>query len=272
MKAVILCGGQGTRLREETEYKPKPMVEIGGRPILWHIMKSYASYGISEFVLCLGYRGHMIREYFLHYGNMRNDFTIHLGSGEITVHNQHDEEDWTITLVDTGQETRKGRRVKLVERYLNGERFMLTYGDGVSDVDLGQLAASHQSLGKIVTFTGVRPRSRWATADIDPKGNVRGWKEKRQIESRINGGYFVMEPRIFEFLEQDQELEEEPMETLAAMNEVGMYPHDGFWECMDTYRDYTFLNELWDENKAPWAVWRHGGRRSQEKTASAGNE
>jgi len=256
LKAVILCGGQGTRLREETEYKPKPMVEIGGRPILWHIMKMYSAYGIKDFILCLGYRGQSIREYFLHYGYMRNDFTIHLGSGDITVHNQHDEENWTITLVDTGQETRKGRRIKLIEPYLDDEPFMLTYGDGVADVDLTRLLDCHRAHGKIVTFTGVRPRSRWATVDLDGDGSVLGWKEKRQLASHINGGYFVMERRILDFLHEDQELEEEPMEALAALNEVAMYPHEGFWECMDTFRDYTFLNDLWVRNLAPWAVWR----------------
>ena len=256
MKVVILCGGQGTRLREETEYKPKPMVDIGGRPILWHIMKLYSYYGFREFILCLGYKGHIIRDYFLHYSYMYNDFTIHLGSGTTTCHSQHDEENWTVTLVDTGLETRKGRRVKLIEPYVDGQSFMLTYGDGLSDVDPRALAAFHQAHGKIATFIGVQPRSRWATVDLDPDGDVKGWKEKQQLHSYINGGYFVMDRRIFSYLEGDQELEEEPMETLAAQGQVAMYPHNGFWECMDTYRDYTFLNKLWQQGEAPWAVWQ----------------
>lgn len=257
MKVVILCGGQGTRLREETEYKPKPMVEIGGRPILWHIMKLYSHYGFRDFILCLGYKGHIIRDYFLHYNYMQNDFTIHLGSGAVTAHSQHDEEEWTVTLVDTGQETRKGRRIKLVEPYIEEQLFLLTYGDGLSDVNLNKLLASHQSQGKIVTFTGVRPRSRWATSDVDEYGNVRGWKEKRRLDTYINGGFYVMDRRIFAYLEGDYELEEEPMERLAAQSQVAMYQHDGFWECMDTYRDYIFLNDMWQRGELPWAAWRN---------------
>ena len=256
MKVVILCGGKGTRLREETEYKPKPMVEIGGRPILWHIMKLYAYYGHKDFILCLGYKGNVIKEYFLNYEFMNSDFTVHLGTKEAVVtHNGH-EEDWNVTLADTGFETPKGGRLLRVQPYLADEtEFMLTYGDGIADVNIEELLKCHRTEGKIVTFTGVRPRSRFASVQISSDGSVVGWKEKKQLRNFINGGFFVFHSEIFEYLTDDVELEEEPLEKLAHIGHVSMYKHHGFWECMDTYRDYKYLNDLYDKGVCPWAVW-----------------
>jgi len=256
MKVVILCGGKGTRLREETEYKPKPMVEIGGRPILWHIMKLYAYYGHKDFILCLGYKGNVIKEYFLNYEFMNSDFTVHLGTKEAVVtHNGH-EEDWNVTLADTGLETPKGGRLLRVQPYLADEtEFMLTYGDGIADVNIDQLVKHHRTEEKIVTFTGVRPCSRFASVQISSDGSVVGWKEKKQLKNFINGGFFVLKSEIFEYLMDDVELEEEPLEKLAHIGQVSMYKHHGFWECMDTYRDYKYLNDLYDKGVCPWAVW-----------------
>lgn len=257
MKVVILCGEQGLRLREETEYKPKPMIEIGGKPILWHIMKMYAHYGFKEFILCLGYKGDIIRQYFLNYESSHNDFTIYLGSRRrIVHHHRHDEEDWRVTLVDTGQDTPKGGRVKQIKPHIQGTQFMLTYGDGVANVDIQKLVDFHKHSQRIGTFTGVRPRSRFATVDLDQHGKIKGWKEKRRLENFINGGFFVFDRKIFDYLTYDCELEEEPMERLAAEGQLDMYQHTGYWECMDTYRDFVHLNEIWQTGKAPWAVWK----------------
>lgn len=238
MKVVILCGGQGSRLREHTESRPKPMVEIGGRPIVWHIMKTYGHYGYRDFVLCLGYRGEVIEEYFSR------------GAA--------DEEGWNVTLADTGQETAKGGRLLRAARHIDGDEFMFTYGDGVSTVDIGRLAAFHRQRGRLVTFTGVRPRSRWAVVEANENGNVTGWKEKLRLSSYINGGFFVLSRRVLDYIEDHQEFEEEPMERLTAEGQVAMFRHDGFWECMDTFRDYRFLNDLWKSGRAEWAVWREG--------------
>lgn len=255
MKIVILCGGLGARLREETEYKPKPMVEIGGRPILWHIMKIYSTYGFNDFILCLGYKQHMVREYFLNYEYMNNDFTINLSSREkIVYHGVHDE-NWNVTLVDTGLETKKGTRVKKIEPYIKEDKFMLTYGDGVGDINIKKLSQFHSKSGKLATFTGVHPISRFATINLDEKGEITAWKEKREIEEYINAGFFVLQRTIFRYLNDDCELEEEPMEQLAREGQVAMYKHDGFWHCMDTYRDYMFLQSLWEKEKAPWKIW-----------------
>lgn len=255
MKVVILCGGLGTRLREETEYKPKPMVRIGEKPILWHIMKIYAAYGFNDFILCLGYKQHIIRQYFLNYEYMNSDFTIYLGSRKkIMYYNAHNE-NWNVTLVDTGFETKKGTRVKLIEPYIEEERFMLTYGDGVGDIDVKRLLEFHTKNSKIGTFTGVHPISRFATVELNEKEDVISWKEKRRIEEYINAGFFVFERKIFDYLNDDCELEEEPMEKLAREKQVAMYKHKGFWHCMDTYRDYMFLQSLWEKGKAPWKIW-----------------
>lgn len=255
MKVVILCGGMGTRLREETEHKPKPMVEIGGKPILWHIMKIYSTYGFNDFILCLGYKQQIIREYFLNYKYMNNDFTIHLSSKERIISHSAHNENWNVTLVDTGPETKKGTRIKMIEPHIKEDRFMVTYGDGVGNIKIKELVNYHLKEKKIATFTGVHPISRFATINLDEKGEVSSWKEKREIEEYINAGFFVLERKIFDYLEDDCELEEEPMEELAKERQITMYKHEKFWQCMDTYRDNIFLQSLWEKGKAPWKIW-----------------
>lgn len=260
MKVVVLCGGQGTRLREETEYRPKPLVDVGGKPILWHIMKSYAHYGHQDFVLCLGYRGQMIKEYFLNYDAMNNDFTIYLGNqNRITPHGAHLEKDFCVTLADTGLDSMTGSRVKQIQRYLNaGEPFMVTYGDGVSDVDISKLIAFHKSHGKLATITTVRPYSRFGILELSAAGQVQSFAEKPQMEGWASAGFFVFEPQVLDYLSADPDciLERSPLERLAAEGQLMAYRHEGFFFAMDTYREYLYLNELWSKNQAPWATWR----------------
>jgi len=258
MKVVILCGGMGTRLKEETEFKPKPMVMIGNRPILWHIMKIYASYGHTEFVLCLGYKGEMIKQYFYHYEIMANDFQVTLGKRDaIKIFHNHGERNWQILLADTGEKTLKGGRLKRIERYVDTENFMVTYGDGVADINIEELAAFHQAHGKIATLTGVRPIARFG--ELRVIGNqVTEFQEKPQsAEGLINGGFFVFNRRIFDYLEEreDCDLEYGALEKLASQGELMIYRHDGFWACMDTLRDAEYLNRLWTQEKASWKVW-----------------
>ena len=255
MKVIILCGGKGTRLREETEHKPKPMVEIGGKPIIWHIMKLYSHYGFKDFILCMGYKHQVIREYFLNYHYMNSDVTVSLNSERrIICHNSHDE-DWDVTMVYTGEETKKGGRVKKVAKYLEGKRFMLTYGDGVADVNINELIAYHEEQGKLGSFTGVHPISRFATVEHDKDGKICDWNEKNPLEGYINAGFFVLEHTVLDYIAGDVELEEEPMKRLAREGKLGMYKHDRFWQCMDTYRDYLLLEDLWGSGRAPWKVW-----------------
>ena len=255
MKVVILCGGKGTRLREETEHKPKPMIEIGGRPIIWHIMKLYSYYGFKDFVLCMGYKHKVIREYFLNYHYMNSDVTISLKSdGCVTCHNSPDE-DWNVTLVYTGLETKKGGRLKIIEPYLDGDRFMVTYGDGVSNVNIEDLIAHHENEGALATFTGVHPISRFATVKQDASGKIIEWDEKKALEGYINAGFFVLENDVLDYIDGDVELEEQPMEKLAQEGKLIMYKHNGFWQCMDTYRDYLVLEDLWESGNPPWNVW-----------------
>jgi glucose-1-phosphate cytidylyltransferase len=258
MKVVILCGGQGTRLREETEYRPKPLVEIGGKPILWHIMKIYARYGFRDFVLCLGYRGNMIKDYFLNYEAMNNDFTICLGRGSrIDFNGKHEEQDFRVTLVDTGQETLTGGRIKRVEKYLDGETFLVTYGDGVSDVNIEELVAFHRSHGKMATVTTVRPRSRFGVLGTADNGQVLAFNEKPELEGWASAGFFVFERKLLEYIDDDGcALESRPLERLAGEGELMAYHHRGFFFAMDTYREYLYLNELWQSGKAPWMVWK----------------
>jgi glucose-1-phosphate cytidylyltransferase len=255
---MILCGGMGTRLREETEVRPKPMVEIGGRPILWHIMKSYAAHGFTDFIICLGYKGERIKEYFLNYEAMNNDFTVELGRRDsITFHAGHLEHGWRVTLVDTGYTTMTGARIKRASRYLTGDRFMLTYGDGVSNVDLRRLLAFHQQQGTLATVTGVRPASRFGELLLTGD-RVRQFSEKPQThEGVVNGGYFVFERGALDYLSEEPScvLEREALERLASECQLSVYLHDGFWECMDTYRDLQQLNRLWDSGEAPWKQW-----------------
>jgi glucose-1-phosphate cytidylyltransferase len=255
MKVVILAGGMGTRLREETDVKPKPMVEIGGRPILWHILKMYAHHGFQEFVVCLGYKGDVIRDYFVNY-EMRNcDVTVTLGSRTMEVHNQHGEQGWRVTLAETGDRTLTGGRVKRVARYLDS-RFMVTYGDGVSDIDLRALLAHHEAQGRLATVTAVRPTSRFGQLDVD--GHVvQAFHEKPQVEEGwINGGFLVFEPAVLDLMEGDTEsLEGGLLSKLAARRELAVYQHHGFWQCMDTFREMELLNDLWRTGAAPWAKW-----------------
>ena len=263
MKVVILCGGQGTRLREETEYRPKPMVEIGGRPILWHIMKHFAHHGLREFVLCLGYRGKMIKDYFLSYEAMNSDFTVCLGQrNRIAYHGAHEEQDFQVTLAETGLETMTGGRVKRVERYLDGETFMVTYGDGLSDLDIGRLLSFHHSHGRLATVTAVQPFSRFGVLALDAQSRVVDFAEKPQLSGWASAGFFVFNRKALNYLDADPQcvLEREPLERLARDGELLAYQHDGFFYAMDTYREYLYLNDLWNRNAAPWAIWRgqHG--------------
>ena len=259
MKAVILCGGLGTRLREETEFRPKPMVNIGDRPILWHLMKIYAHYGYHDFVLALGYKSEMIKNYFCHYELMNNDVTIELGKPENTcIHQTHEERGWTITLANTGKNALKGARLKKVQKYINGDTFMLTYGDGIADVDLNELVSFHKSHGKLATLTGINPASRFGELKI-AGDKVEAFREKpKDDDGLINGGFFVFNREFFEYLKEDDNcyLEKEPLENLAADGELMVYPHDGFWQCVDTYRELELLNNLWKSRNPPWKVWR----------------
>jgi len=257
MKVVILCGGQGTRLREETEYRPKPLVEVGGKPILWHIMKTYAHHGFREFVLCLGYRGNMIKEYFLNYEAMNNDFTISLGQeSRLHFNGKHEEQDFKVTLAETGPETMTGGRIKRIENYVDGDTFLVTYGDGLADVNITKLLEFHKSHGKAATVTTVRPYSRFGVLDTTDDGKVLAFAEKPQLDGWASAGYLVFNRKLFRYIDSDDcSLEREPMERLAAEGEVMAYRHDGFFFAMDTYREYLHLNELWQTGKAPWRVW-----------------
>lgn len=258
MKVVILCGGLGTRLREETEFRPKPLVDVGGRPILWHIMKLYAYHGFREFVLCLGYRGSMIKEYFLNYEAMNNDFTICLGKkSQIHYNDDHEEQDFWVTLAETGAESMTGGRVKRVERYVkHDDRFMVTYGDGLSDVNIEELLQFHKSHGKLATVTSFRPVSRFGVLEISPWKQVMNFVEKPKSDTWANAGFFVFERKVLDYLEGDQcVLERDPLEKLAAEGQLMAYHHEGFFYAMDTYREYQVLNDLWKSGEAPWKKW-----------------
>ncbi len=258
MKVVILCGGRGTRLKEETEFKPKPLVEIGSKPILWHIMKIYAHYGFNDFIFCLGYKGHLIKEYFLNYEAMNNDFTVELGNRDsIEFHSNHQEVGWRVTLADTGEEAQTGARVKRVENYIDGDSFMVTYGDGVANLDISKLLNFHKSHGKIGTVTGVHPSSRFGELIVKDK-EVVAFTEKPQIqEGMINGGFFVFQKEFLRYLKSDDNcyLEKEPLERLASEKKFMVHRHDGFWQSVDTYRELEVLNNLWKSSNPPWRVW-----------------
>ena len=258
MKVVILAGGLGTRLAEETNLRPKPMVEIGGMPILWHIMKIYSQFGYSEFLPALGYKGHVIKEFFTDYLTRSSDVTVNLASGKIEHKNNKINEDWIIRLNDTGKETLTGGRLHRLESELAGEEtFMLTYGDGVASVDIEKLVAFHKSHGKIATVTAVRPPARFGALEIN-EGKVTQFHEKPQVgEGWINGGFFVFNKEVFKYLNGDMTiLEKEPLENLAKENQLMAFKHDGFWHCMDTIRDKDTLNNLWASGDAPWKVWK----------------
>lgn len=256
MKVAILAGGLGTRLREETEYRPKPMVEIGGRPILWHIMKLYAHHGFGEFVVCLGYKGDLIRDYFLNYEIRNRDFTVTLGSREVKIHNCHSEDGWKVTLAETGDATMTGGRIRRIAHYLDGGTFMATYGDGVADIDVKKLLDCHRRSGRLATVTAVRPASRYGELAIED-GTVKLFREKPQVqEGWINGGFFVFEPQVFGLIGGDDEsLEGGLLVKLADSGELAVYRHEGFWQCMDTYREMQILNEMWRTGGAPWGLW-----------------
>jgi len=256
MKAVLLAGGLGTRLSEETATKPKPMVEIGGKPILWHIMKMYSSHGINDFIVCLGYRGYVIKEYFQNYFLHEADVTFHLGHGGMTLLRQNAEQ-WNVTLIDTGAETQIGGRIKRILRYVsNDAAFCLTYGDGVGDVDITAVIDQHFKSGKLATVTATQPPGRFGAIHYEGQ-NVLGFQEKPQGEGGwINGGFFVCSPKVGEFIEGDHTIwEREPLERLASQGELGVYFHNGFWQPMDTLRDRRHLEALWEAGKAPWRIW-----------------
>ena len=256
MKAVILAGGFGTRLSEETVLRPKPMVEIGGMPILWHIMKIYSYYGINDFIICLGYKGYMIKEYFANYFLHQSDVTFNLKENKMIVHD-HYCEPWTVTLVDTGEKTLTGGRLKRVQEYVGNETFCFTYGDGVTDLNITELIAFHGRQGKDATLTAVQPPGRYGALDISDDKRVIRFKEKPQGDnSYINGGYFVLKPSVFSLISDDSvSWEEYPLEELASGGQLSAYEHKGFWLPMDTLRDKNRLEELWDSGQAPWKVW-----------------
>lgn len=256
MKAVILAGGLGSRLSEETYVKPKPMVEIGGRPILWHLMKTFTAHGITEFIICLGYRGYVVKEYFANYFLHTSDVTFDMKSNRMEVHEQH-AEPWRVTLVDTGDDSMTGGRVARVRRYLEGEReFFLTYGDGLGDVDLGALVAFHRRHGRDATITAVAPPGRFGALEL-ADDNVTGFREKPAGDGNlINGGFFVLSPRVIDLIEGDATIwEQEPMNELIRLDQLRAYRHDGFWQPMDTLRDKKQLEALWASGKAPWKCW-----------------
>jgi glucose-1-phosphate cytidylyltransferase len=257
MKVVILAGGFGTRLSEETDVKPKPMVEIGGRPILWHIMKIYSHYGFNDFIICLGYKGYIIKEYFANYFLHMSDVTFDMKSNSMTVHQQY-AEPWKVTLVDTGHETMTGGRIRRIAPYLGNETFMLTYGDGVSDVNISNLLEFHTRHGKWATVTATQPFGRFGALNINALDQVASFHEKPAGDgSWINGGFFVLEPRVLDLISGDSTVfEKEPLEQLSQKNQLYAYKYDGFWYAMDTLRDKNHLEQLWRSGKAPWKVWK----------------
>ena len=260
MKVVIFAGGLGTRLMEETEARPKPMVEIGGKPILWHIMKLYDYHGFDDFVICLGYKGYMIKEYFFNYFLHNSDITIELKNNKIEVH-KSDSESFTVTLVDTGLMTKTAGRLQRVKKFLDGEDFMLTYGDGVANIDIKKLVEFHKQHGKIATVTAVQPEAKFGGMEITSSNSVKVFKEKPRGDGNwINGGFFVLKSEVFNYLdEQDMEdvmWEESPLEQLSKDNELVAYKHDGFWKCMDALRDKMELEKLWETKQAKWKVWK----------------
>ena len=254
MKVIILAGGFGTRLSEYTETVPKPMVTVGGRPILWHIMRNYAHYGNNDFYLALGYKAELIKKYFLNYRSLNADFTVDLSSGNVESH-QIDDTDWRVTLVNTGLESMTGGRVKRLQSFIKNETFMLTYGDGLADIDLDALLDFHKSHGKMITVSAVHPNARFGELEIKGQKVVTFQEKPQTSQGWINGGYFVIEPDFFNLIDGDSTiLEREPLEKAAAMGELMAYHHDGFWQCMDTKRDRDYLEDLWDSGNAPWRL------------------
>jgi glucose-1-phosphate cytidylyltransferase len=255
VKVVILCGGQGTRMREETEFKPKPLVDVGGRPILWHIMKHYSHYGHRDFVLALGYKGDMIKEYFLNYEAMNNNFTINLANRRLLTFHDNMRDDWNVTLVDTGIETNTGGRIKRVQSFIEDDDFFCTYGDGVSNLDLDALYKFHKGHGRVATLTGLHPVSKFGVFQHAEDHLVTGFKEKPRMDDLVSGGFFVFKRRIFDYLNDNSVLETEPLERLTQERQLAVHVHDGFWQSMDTYKDALVLNELWATGRSDWKVW-----------------
>lgn len=254
MKAVILAGGRGTRISEETSVKPKPMVNIGGKPILWHIMKFYSSYGVNDFIICCGYLGYVIKEYFANYFLHTSDVTFDLENNSVEVH-QKRAEPWKVTLVDTGLDTMTGGRLKQVKNFLDNEDFCFTYGDGLSDVNISELVRHHKSSGKLATVTAVQPPARFGALVISGE-DVKAFSEKPEGESWINGGFFVLNPKVIDYIDGDKTIwERAPMEKLASENNMSVFCHKGFFQPMDTMRDKDQLEALWESNKAPWKIW-----------------
>lgn len=257
MKVVILAGGLGTRISEESHLKPKPMIEIGDSPILWHILKYYSSYGFNEFIICCGYKGYFIKEYFADYYLHRSDITFDFSDNNNMIIHNNVAEPWKVTVVDTGLETQTGGRIKMIEKYVNNETFMLTYGDGVSDVDLSKLYEFHKEHGKIATITATQPGGRFGVLDIDANQRIKQFSEKTKEDGGwINGGFMVLEPEVFKYIDNDMTVfEKEPLENLAMSNQLMAYKHTGFWKCMDTMRDKETLEYLYKTKQAPWIRW-----------------
>ncbi len=258
MKVVLLAGGLGTRISEETTIKPKPMIEIGGKPIIWHIMKIYAQYGFNEFVVCLGYKGHLIKEYFINYFLYNSDITVELEKNVLDVHFTNSES-FKVTLVDTGLNTNTAGRIKKIQKHVKDETFMLTYGDGVADIDINALLKFHKASGKLATLTSIQLPGRFGNIEMNEKGIVSKFQEKPEGDGVwINGGFFVLEPKIFDYLQDDVEhvqWEKKPLIDIANDGQLSAYRHNGFWKCMDAMRDKIELEELWETEKAPWKVW-----------------
>ena len=256
MKVVILAGGFGTRLSEETVLRPKPMVEIGGKPILWHIMKMYSSFGFNDFIICLGYKGYVVKEYFSNYFLHMSDVTIALSNNSTEIHNNYCEP-WEVTLIDTGLNTMTGGRIKQIMPYVDGKPFMLTYGDGVSNVNILELLNYHKSHGKLVTLTAAQPSGKFGSLNLDEENRVISFLEKPKGDGGwVNAGFFVMQPELFNYIDGDDiVLEREPLEKLSGEGELIAYKHSGFWQPMDTLRDKNFLEDLWQSGKAPWRAW-----------------
>ena len=253
--AVILAGGLGTRIREETEFKPKPMVEIGGRPVIWHIMKHLSYFGVNRFIICVGYKGDVIRDYFLNYRARNNDFTVSLGAQDtLKFHDNHNESNWSVTVAETGNLTNTGGRLFSIEKYVRGETFLSTYGDGLSDINISELYKFHTESNRVATVTAVRPLTRFGVLDIDDNQKVTNFREKPLSEGWINGGYFIFNPEIFNYLSENVVLEQEPLQELAKRKELLAFKHEGFWQPMDTFRESKALNDLWNSGAAPWKV------------------
>jgi len=258
MKVVLLAGGLGTRLSEETGLRPKPMVEIGSKPILWHIMKIYSSHGFTDFIILLGYKGHIIKDFFLNYYYYQSDIKINMSSGEVEIIN-NSSEPWTVTLIDTGHKSMTGGRINRAKEIIGNETFMLTYGDGLSDVDLGELVNFHKSHGKALTMTTVQPEGRFGAVLIDNENCVTNFLEKPKGDmGYVNGGFFVCESKIFEFIDDDDSVifEQEPLQNMASEGEICCYRHNGFWKPMDSLKDKNDLNDMWENDNAPWRVWK----------------